>query len=112
MVRTVGKALWSLLIAMLMLIAVPATAQVSIGDDLSKINYERPSEYVIAAVEVEGVEYLDKNVIIMLSELEVGARINVPGDQITSAIRKLWDQGLFDNISVVATKIQANKIFL
>lgn len=87
-------------------------AQINIGSDLSKINYERPSEYVIGGVEVAGVEYLDKNVIIMLSELDVGSKITVPGDQITSAIRKLWDQGLFDNISITATKFQGNKIFL
>ena len=87
-------------------------AQISIGNDLSKINYEAPTEYIIGGIEVEGVEYLDENVIIMLSNLEVGERIKVPGDDITGAIRRLWEQGLFDNISIVATDLKANKIFL
>jgi outer membrane protein insertion porin family len=89
-----------------------AFSQINIGSDLSKFSYERPREYVIGGVEVGGVEYLDKNVIVMLSELDVGSRIKVPGDKITTAIRKLWDQGLFDNISITATKIQGNNIFL
>jgi len=89
-----------------------ASSQINIGSDLSKFSYERPREYVIGGVEVGGVEYLDKNVIVMLSELDVGARIKIPGDKITTAIRKLWDQGLFDNISITATKIQGNNIFL
>ncbi len=112
MANTVGKALWILLIPGLMLVSYSGIAQISIGDDLSKISYERPSEYVIGGVEVEGVEYLDKNVIIMLSELDVGTSANIPGDRITGAIRKLWDQGLFDNITITASKIQGNKIFL
>ncbi len=48
----------------------------------------------------------------MLSNLEIGTRVKIPGDEITSAIRKLWEQGLFDNISIVASDIKANKIFL
>jgi len=88
------------------------SAQINIGSDLSKFSYDKPREYIIGGVEVAGVEYLDKNVILMLSELDVGSRIKVPGDKITAAIRKLWDQGLFDNISITATKIEGNNIFL
>lgn len=86
--------------------------QISIGDDLSKISYERPSEYVVGGITVSGVEFLDKNVIIMLSELDLGSKIKVPGDKITGAIKKLWNQGMFENISITATQIQGNKIFL
>jgi len=87
-------------------------AQISIGNDLSKISYEAPTEYIIGGIQVEGADNLDKSVIIMLSDIEVGERIKIPGDVITAAIRKLWDQGLFDNISIVASDIKGNKIFL
>ena len=96
----------------LVMFAGISNAQINIGDDLSTISYEAPTEYIIGGIVVEGVENLDKNVIIMLSNLEVGSRIKIPGDEITLAIRKLWEQGLFDNISIVATRITANKIFL
>jgi len=112
MIRIVGRAIPGLMILALLLMSYHAKAQISIGDDLSKIDYERPSDYTIGGVEVKGVEFLDKNVIIMLSELEVGEKISIPGDDITSAIRKLWDQGLFDNISITASRIQGNKVFL
>ncbi|MBC8320534.1 MAG: BamA/TamA family outer membrane protein [Bacteroidetes bacterium] len=89
-----------------------SSAQINIGSDLSRISYNAPTEYIIGGIEVEGVEYLDKNVIVMLSDLEIGDRIKIPGDEITGAIRKLWDQGLFDNISIVASDIKSNSIFL
>lgn len=112
MIKGVGKiALFFMLISML-IVGQQVYAQISIGSDLSKINYEKPVEYVIGGVEVTGVEYLDKNVIIMLSELEIGERVKIPGDEITGAIRKLWEQGLFDNISITASSIKGNTIFL
>ena len=87
-------------------------AQISINSDLSKIDYSHPKEYTLGGITVSGVKYLDKNVILMLSDLEVGKKIKVPGDDITTAIRNLWDQGLFDNITITATKIEGNTIFL
>jgi len=112
MINITGKIVSTLIMVTVLTLPALLVAQISIGSDLSKISYERPSEYIIGGVEISGVEYLDKNVIIMLSELDVGTRIKVPGDEITNAIRKLWEQGLFDNISITATKIQGNKIFL
>jgi outer membrane protein insertion porin family len=108
--RTVRTIVW--MMVGLMFTALASQAQISIGDDLSRINYDRPTEYTIGGIEVKGVEYFDKNVIIMLSQLEVGKKIKVPGDDITGAIRKLWDQGMFDNISITASRITGNKIFL
>ncbi len=109
--KRMAKGMFWLLIV-LMLPPVTSVAQISIGSDLSIISYSKPKEYTLGGVTVSGVEYLDKNVIIMLSDLEVGKKIKVPGDAVTDAIRKLWEQGLFDNISVTATKIEGNTIFL
>jgi outer membrane protein insertion porin family len=88
-----------------------SNAQISIGS-LNNISYDNPKEYEIGGITVSGVKYLDNNVLIMLSGLSVGDRIMVPGDKISSAIRKLWKQGLFNNVSIYATKIQGNLIFL
>ncbi len=86
--------------------------QVSLGDDLSEVDYSKPREYEIGGITISGVQYLDNNVLIMLSGLYVGGEIIVPGDNISNAIHKLWDQGLFENIRITATKIQDDYIFL
>ncbi|HDO27285.1 MAG TPA: outer membrane protein assembly factor BamA [Bacteroidetes bacterium] len=112
MIKISGNKLLGFFIFALLLTPFCLTAQISVGSDLSKINYEKPVEYIIGGVDVSGIEYLDKNVIIMLSGLDVGSRIRVPGDDITGAIRKLWEQGLFDDIRISAEKIIGNKIFL
>jgi outer membrane protein insertion porin family len=91
---------------------VPVFAQIPIGSDLSPFDYSRPREFEIGGISVEGVQYLDPNVLIMLSGLKVGDRIKVPGDKITDAIRKLWDQGLFETVSISASNITGGLIFL
>ena len=112
MIKKFGKKLLGILFLVLPLFTLSLQGQINIGTGLSRISYEKPGEYIIGGVEVSGVEYLDKNVILMLSGLDIGSKIKVPGDKITGAIRKLWDQGLFDDISITATRIVGNKIFL
>ena len=88
-----------------------AYAQLPIGTD-KDISYEAPAEYEIGGITISGVEYLDQNVLILLSGLTVGDKITIPGDKISNAIESLWEQGLFSDVKISATKIQGNIIFL
>ncbi len=76
------------------------------------INYSSPKEYEIADIEVTGVQYLDNNALISLSGLRVGDKIKVPGDDITTAIKKLWNQGIIGNVSIYALKVEGDRIWL
>lgn len=87
-------------------------AQIQIGDDLSEIDYSRPSEYEIGGIVVEGAKFVDKNALMMISGLRVGNTIKVPSDDISSAIRKMWEQGMFEDVAINATEFVGNRIFL
>lgn len=89
-----------------------ATAQIQVGNDLSDVDYSFPREYEIGGITVTGVEFVDPAVVVMLSGLRVGMTVKVPGDKITDAIRKLWEQGLFEDIQITYTQKVAGKIFL
>ena len=89
-----------------------ANAQIQVGNDLSEVDYSFPREYEIGGITVTGVEYVDPAVVTMLSGLSVGMRIKVPGDKISDAIRRLWEQGLFEDIQITYTQKVAGKIFL
>lgn len=102
-------------LAVLMVFSVPAKAQnnsISVGGGDSKIDYAAPKQYEIGGITVSGTKYLDKKVLVLLSGLSVGEKIQVPGAGITEAIRKLWDQGLFSDIDIRVTKIVDDKIFV
>ncbi len=81
------------------------------NNDVS-INYSSPKEYEIANIEVRGVQFLDNNALISLSGLRVGDKIKVPGDEVSIAIKKLWKQGIIGNVSIFASKVEDDKIWL
>jgi outer membrane protein insertion porin family len=93
------------------LLSLTATSQIQLGEDI-EIDYTNPRTYEIGGITVTGAQYLDQNVLISLTGLTVGDKIIIPGDNITKGVKKLWDQGLFEKISISATKIQGDKVFL
>lgn len=68
--------------------------------------------YEIAGIKVEGADNYEDFVLIGFSGLAVGDKIEVPGDQITKAIRRFWKQGLFSSVKIKAKKIVDDKIWL
>ena len=101
-----------LLFGFLSLTGNDAMAQIRIGDDLSDIDYSNPKKYEIAGITVEGTKFVDNTVLAMISGLRVGDEITVPGDDIANAIRKVWEQGMFEDVAINATNIIGDKIFL
>ena len=104
----------SAVLSLVMLFSASTFAQnqnISIGTD-TKLDYAAPKQYEVGPITVSGTKYLDKKVLILLSGLTVGEKIQVPGEAVTEAIHKLWDQGLFSDIEITATKIVDDKIFL
>lgn len=74
---------------------------------------EKPVSYYIGGITVSGTRFLDNDLLITVSGLSVGDEINVPFDEkVTRAIKNLWKQELFSDISIVATKYVGDKIFL
>lgn len=76
------------------------------------IDYSNPTKYVIGGVQVESDRGVNRPLIVSLSGLTVGKTIEVPGQDIKGAIETLWEQKLFSDIEIAATKVEGDKIFL
>jgi outer membrane protein insertion porin family len=100
------------LMVLLVMLGPTAKAQIVTGNQELPVDYNNPVEYEIGGITVSGVQYLDKNVLIMISGLKVGDKIKVPGDRFRNAIKKLLDQGLFEFVNISATDVRDNLIFL
>src|SRR5690606_31730854 len=99
-------------IGLVLLFSNQTFAQFSLNTELENISYSSPKTYEIGGVTVSGAESFSGQAIISLTGLVVGNEIKIPGDEITKAIRKLWDQNLFSEIEIKAVKIEGSKIFL
>ncbi|MBX2964999.1 MAG: BamA/TamA family outer membrane protein [Cyclobacteriaceae bacterium] len=76
------------------------------------LNYANPAEYIIAGIEVTGLNILDKNAMVSLTGLHVGDKIKIPGDAISNAIRKLWNHGLVGDVTIGVQKIEGENVWL
>jgi len=94
----------------LLVISLQVSAQ--IGDSLFLEAAKNKKKYRLAPLQIVGADFTDKNVIGLLSGLIEGEEITVPGDKITDAIKKLWKQGLFEDIQIIQDKIEDNKLYL
>ena len=88
-----------------------ATAQDKIvNPDISYAGTPRTCE--IGGIAVEGVEGYEDYVLAGLSGLTVGQEIELPGSQITEAVKRYWRNGLFSKVQITADSIVGNKVYL
>ena len=78
----------------------------------TEVDYSTPKDYTIGGIEITGVKFLDPSAVISLTNLKVGDVISIPGDDISNAIKKLWDQGLVGDVEVQIQRIEGSVIFL
>ena len=77
------------------------------------INSKYPKPYKIAGITVVGTKSFDANLIISISGLAVGDKIQLPGSDVFSkAISKLWKQSLVSNVQITFTKIIESDIYI
>jgi len=81
-------------------------------DSLKLFDYSKSVEYEIGEVNVIGARFLDSKILVTLSGLTKGSKLKIPGDQIPKAIKALWKQKLFTNISIRAVNLKAGKVDL
>lgn len=76
------------------------------------VDFLSPRKYRIGPIQIEGANFFDPNGIKLISELREGDEITIPGDDISKAIRKIWDQGLFSNVEIFQTRIDGATVHL
>ncbi len=88
--------------------------EVSVNPALQDIFKSRtPKEYTIAGISVTGSKTFDQNLIISISGLAVGDKVQIPGtDVFSKAIAKLWKQSLVSDITIYFTKLEGSNLFI
>lgn len=96
----------------LALILILAGFALKAQDKKEIINYMTPDDYIIGGVSVSGIRFLDINAIIGISGLRLGQEIEIPGEAVSNAAKKLWQQGLFSDVRITVDRIQSDTVFL
>ena len=89
------------------------TTQVETPAEVPVISYSLAAKkYKIADIKITGIKNYDDFVLIGFSGLSVGDEITVPGEEITTAVKRFWKHGLFSDVKILATKIEGDQIWL
>lgn len=70
------------------------------------------ANYKILGINVIGNKTADANTVIANTGLKVGDEIDIPGDQTNSAIKRLWNLGIFEDVQIIIEKKIDNGVFL
>ena len=71
-----------------------------------------PSVYEVADIRVTGADNYEDYIVIGYSGLKKGDEVELPGNEITTAVKRLMRQGLFAQAQVLVDKIAGNKVWL
>ena len=93
-------------------IAMPTQGKSSTGMGRQP-SLSRPNEYEIGGITISGNKYLDEDLLLAVTGLRVGEKLIFPNnDNIAKAIKNLWKQDLFSDVSIDVTKVIGDKVFL
>lgn len=76
------------------------------------MDYGMPQTYEIGGITVSGVRTVDASAVKLFAGLQVGDKLEVPGERFGRAIRNLWSQKLFSDVRIEAAEIRGRTIFL
>lgn len=77
-----------------------------------RLSFDQGNKYILADVDVTGKISFNKQTVVTFAGLEKGQLITVPGEEISTAIKKLGKLGLFSDIDFYVTRIASDSIWL
>lgn len=77
-----------------------------------KVTYEIGKEYILGGITVTGLKKFSEETVKVFTGLITGQLIKLPGDKLTSAIKKLYESKQFSNVDVYLIKVDGETIYL
>ena len=74
-----------------------------------EVDYTHPRAYYIGGLSVTGNTYFNAQQIISQTGLRVGMAVEVPGEDISGAVRRLWLQRYFEDVEIVLDSLNASR---
>lgn len=91
---------------------VPRSAPRAAVIPADSLSYMAPKEYIIGGITISGAKNLNDDALLIISKLNKGDKIVLPGDANANVIKNLYNQGLFDDVQLNVTKLNLDTIYL
>ena len=94
--------------------AIDSTAIVE-NDTISiqkNIVYKKGEEYILGGISITGLQKFSESTVKVFTGLKIGQPLKLPGDKLTSAIKKLYQSKQFSTVDVYLLRVDGNTIYL
>lgn len=75
-------------------------------------SFEKGKEYTLTAINITGKTTYNSQTIITFTGLQIGEKIRIPGNEISTAVKKLWKLGYFNDVNFYVNKVEGDNIYL
>jgi len=87
-------------------------AKDSIAPIIKNTTFIKENSYELGGISVTGLKKFEEETVKVFTGLKVGQQIKLPGDKLTSAIKKLYETKQFSNVEVYISKLDGNTAYL
>ena len=93
------------IISILMLVSLPLFLYAQ--ESGVEVDYNRPKKYIVGGVGVDGNSYFSEQQIISLTGLHEGIEVEVPSEDFSNIVKRLWLQRFFEDVAVQIDSVSA-----
>ena len=79
---------------------------------IQNVSFVEGKEYVLGGISVTGLKKFSEETVRVFTGLRPGLKIKLPGDKLTSAIKKLYESKQFSNVDVYLEKVDSTSVYL
>ena len=76
------------------------------------LSIKNAKKYIIGDIKVSGNVSFNEQTVITYSGLRKGSEVEIPGEDISNAIKKLWGSNLFSDVNIYVDRTEGNVIYL
>lgn len=91
--------------------ALAGKSDVNHPDSLPVMDYNYPKRYILKDINITGVNFINPTLVASYIGINKGDTIDIPGNYITNAVQKLWDQKFYSDIQAVV-EIEQDSAYL
>ena len=74
-----------------------------------EVDYNNPQTYVVGGIRISGTKYLGESQLISVLGIHPGDVVTIPGDDISSAVKRIWLQGAASTLGFYVDSLSAGR---
>ncbi|MDD4639682.1 MAG: POTRA domain-containing protein, partial [Bacteroidales bacterium] len=78
----------------------------------TQVDYNNPRNYIIGGLTVSGVKYIIPEQILSITGLAVGDSVRIPGEELSSALKRIWMQRFFSDAAFYIDSVKGDAVYL